>query len=706
MGLIGSLISVARLLMLGWLISELILGQSIADVWLLALATLALMMGYSLWEYQRLLLTQRTAETVQNLIRSRLFDQLANLGPAYFANQRSGEISNAMIEGVEQLEIYFGRYLPQLFVAGITPFVIFSVVAFIDLPVACILLVAALFTLFAPSLFQRWDSKFSLARSKAYRAFASEFLDALQGLVTLKAFGQSKAREQKLAKKAHELFETTMWVMATNSLSRGITDIGITLGAACALSVSAYRVSEGLMSYESLILILLLGVEVFKPLRELRSLMHAGMLAQSAAKQIFRILDAKSTIANNHVEQVKLKDTSISFEGVDFSYPNKQAVDQSHNQRSELGSLVLKNLSFKLDNAEQLGVVGVSGGGKSTILQLLLRFYEPQQGVIKIGGVDIRAIEIEQLRSMFAVVSQNTYIFHGTVRENLALGQENATDKMIQAAARAANADQFITELDDGYDTIVGEQGVRLSGGQRQRIAIARAILRDAPILILDEALSSVDAKNEKQIQSALNKLMQGRTSIVLAHRLGSIIHCDQIVMLAEGCVTENGTHTQLLSMQGKYAALMASQLREKSVNSIHDRPLTADLLEPVNEVEKARVTIRKSNLNSQQNSTEQALAKGNILTGEQHSWREVLAMLFSFAGDYKGRLFLTFFCGVLRVFSFIGVSIFSALAVASVKLGNDYSLWLQLLVASAITAAVAHWFESWVAHDMAFRIL
>ena len=178
---------------------------------------------------------------MQHSIRTRLFAQFVRLGPAHFAHQRSGEVSAAAVEGVEQLEIYFGQYLPQLFVAILTPLVIFCVVAMFDLPVAAVMLAAALFTLLAPAVFHRWDTKNSLRRARAYRAFASEFLDALQGLVTLKAFGQSSARESRLAKHAHELFESTMWVLATNSLSRGITDIGIALGAAAALALSAYR---------------------------------------------------------------------------------------------------------------------------------------------------------------------------------------------------------------------------------------------------------------------------------------------------------------------------------------------------------------------------------------------------------------------------------------------------------------------------------
>ncbi|MFT5706202.1 MAG: thiol reductant ABC exporter CydC subunit [Oceanospirillaceae bacterium] len=689
MGVGGSVIGITRLLLLGWLLGKLIAGDSIGQVWLLALATLITMLAYGLWEYQRLLLTQKTAAIVQHLLRTKLFDQIVALGPSYFAAKRSGEVTNAAVEGVEQLEVYFGRYLPQLFVAAITPIVIFAVVSQIDLPVAFVLLCAAIFTLFAPSLFQRWDSRYSMQRAKDYRTFASEFLDALQGLVTLKAFGQSKARETKLAEKAHHLFQSTMWVMSTNSLARGITDIGITLGAASALSLSAYRVSEGLMSFESLLLVLLLGVEVFKPLRELRSLMHAGMLAESAAKQVFSILDAKSDMADHYrnAKDLEFKEMSVSFEQVSFAYDKRSTLKDK-----SAGPLVHDNLSFNIAPGQQIGVVGSSGGGKSTILNLLMRFYQPQSGTIRIGGIDIAQLSLKQLRSQFAIVSQNTHLFHGTVKENLLLGAKDVSDERLMAATQAANAHEFIEQLDGGYNSIIGERGVRLSGGQRQRIAIARALLRDAPILILDEALSSVDAKNEAHIQIALEHLMKGRTTLILAHRLASVINCDQIILLDKGRVAEIGSHTQLLAKKGGYAQLMASQL-----NTAHK------LCTNKVEVQKnSAAAPRSATINQQSLDTEQ----DNILQGDKHSWRQVITMLLSFAVNWKGRLIGTFILGTSRVFTYIAVSVFSALAAAAVKNGTDYSLWLQLLVGSAIAAAILHWLESWLAHDMAFRML
>ena len=317
-----------------------------------------------------------------------------------------------------------------------------------------------------------------MRRAQAYRTFASEFLDALQGLVTLKVFGQSKARESRLARHAHELFQSTMWVLATNSLSRGITDIGIALGAAAALALSAYRVSQGLMEFESLIMVLLLGVEIFRPLRELRSLLHDGMLAESAAKQVFSVLESEPLVEDRGKICADKLEASLSFDQVEFAYPDPDTTSKLAR------AIVHKGLSFDIKAGERIGVVGSSGGGKSTIVRLLLRFYDPQAGVIRIGGKDIRELPLQQLRQQFAVVSQDTHLFHGTVRDNLLLGDPDASEKSLVQAAKSANADEFIRALPEAYDTVIGERGIRVSGGQRQRLAIPRAVLPRAPLLI------------------------------------------------------------------------------------------------------------------------------------------------------------------------------------------------------------------------------
>ncbi|MBX2868723.1 MAG: thiol reductant ABC exporter subunit CydC [Acidiferrobacterales bacterium] len=693
MGLAGSVLGMLRLLLMGWLIGQVLGGATLEQVWLTAAGILALMVIYAYWDYLRIMVAHSTAMQVQHRIRTRLFDQLVVLGPAHFSHLRSGEISSAAVEGVEQLEIYFGRFLPQFFVALITPFVIFIIVSFLDFPVALTLLAAALFTLLAPGLFHRWDTENSLRRSQAYRAFASEFLDALQGLVTLKAFGQSKAREAKLARHADALFQSTMWVLATNSLSRGITDIGIALGAVAAIAVSAYRVSHGLMEFEALVMVLLLGVEVFRPLRELRGLLHDGMLAESAEKQVFAVLNAESKISDRGNSAPAELNASVSFDQVTFSY------DREKNAQDQSRGLVHNNLNFDIAAGERIGIVGSSGGGKSTIARLLLRFYDPNRGQIRIGNVNIKEMPLDHLRKQFAVVSQDTHLFHGTVRENLLLGNHCANDSDLIRAAKLANAHEFIASLPEGYETMIGERGVRLSGGQKQRLSIARAILRDAPILILDEALSSVDARNEAVIQSALDRLMQGRTTLIMAHRLSSIIGCDRILVLHQGRVVEQGSHTQLIRKQGVYHTLMSSQAADREGESIQSTFVDAQIGSSVTSPENAQ--------EKRQEEVNDVLGlQGDILKSDTYSWRQVLGQLLKFAAPWTGRLVTTFSLGVLRVLAFIGVSLMSAMAAVAVKTGEDYSIWLIGLSVIAIVAALFHWLESWLAHDMAFRML
>ena len=246
----------------------------------------------------------------------------------------------------------------------------------------------------------------------------------------------------------------------------------------------------------------------------------------------------------------RLLSPEMSFEEVSFAY--------NRGRRPALHSV-----SFKLRAGETLGLVGPSGAGKSTAVWLMLRFLDPQQGRVLLGGRDLRDLPVELLRQHIAVVTQDTYLFDGTVADNLRFGNPGASQEELETAARAANAHYFISELPQGYETQVGERAVRLSGGQKQRVAIARAILKNAPILVLDEALSSVDAENEAVIQEALETLMQGRTTLVIAHRLSSVVNADRIVVLDNGRLVESGSHRELVAQAGAYAHLMAQQQEE-----------------------------------------------------------------------------------------------------------------------------------------------
>jgi ABC-type multidrug transport system fused ATPase/permease subunit len=677
-GLVAVGLGVARLALLGWLIGAVFAGRGLDALLLPAGLTAAAMVLRGVFEHWRTMVAHETAARVQTRLRRTIYDRIAALGPGSVSRQRSGALVLSLIDGVEQLETYFGRFLPQFLVALLTPLLIFAAVAAIDLPVAAVMLAFALIALFAPALWHGLDVANSRGRQEAYAAFAAEFLDSIQGLATLKAFGQSTVRADKLEVEARELFRRTMWVLGINVLSRGITDSAIACGAAAALALGAWRVEAGAMTLPALLVILMLGVEVFRPMRELRTVLHQGMVGLSAAQGIYQILDDRPAVADAPPARLdRLLAPTIAFDGVRFGYPGTRRT-------------VHDGLDFQVAAGERVGLVGPSGGGKSSIVRLLLRFYDPDAGAVRIGGRDLTQLSFDQIRAMVSVVNQDTFLFHGTVEDNIRMGRPDASEADVKAAARAANIHDFVMTLPHGYQTVVGEKGIKLSGGQRQRVAIARALLRDTPILVLDEALSAVDAENEAVIQEALDRLMRGRTTLILAHRLSSVIDCDRILVLDRGRVVESGRHAELMRAGGAYARLMAEQVRESA---------SADGVDVLPRPRGAE-TIADTPGGAAKPVTE------GIIRAEGLGWLQLVGALMAVIVPWKGRLAAAFSLGVLRVLAFIGVGVLSALVVLALKHGEPIGGLLWALALVAPLSGILHWLESWVAHDMAFRLL
>ena len=555
-GMLAVTAGVARLAVAALIIVEVVRGNATFEslTWPLV-AMAALIVARAGLQYLQEVMSHHTASLVKVKLRERLYEHSLALGPGYFDSSRTGDALMSLAEGVERLEAFFGRYLPQMIVAAVAPVVIFVFMALIDFRTGLIFLAFALLTLVIPNMFHRWNRERSMARRDAYGALGADFLDAVQGLSTLKAFGQSRARGELLAERARQLFRTTMGVLAANAATGALTILGITGGAAVALGWGAVRVADGDLELRALMIVLMLGVEVFRPLRELVQLYHDGVMAMSSAEGIFAIMDSPASVrdperarsADAGPESAGSLKPEVTFENVSHSY-------------NEGRRPALHDLSFTLHESETLGLVGPSGAGKSTIVWLTLRFFDPQQGVIRLGGRDLRDIPLDDLRRHISVVTQDTYLFHGTVTDNLKFGNPHASQSQMEEATRAANAHEFISRLPQGYETVVGERAVRLSGGQKQRIAIARALLKDAPILILDEALSSVDAENEALIVQALDRLIKGRTTLRIAHRLSSVVNADRILALDDGRLVEAGSHAELIAAGGLYANLMAQQ--------------------------------------------------------------------------------------------------------------------------------------------------
>jgi ATP-binding cassette subfamily B protein len=679
-GLAALAAGLARLALFGWLVALVLRGEAWQALILPAALALGAIALRAVLERLRARLAHESTAAVQLALRAALYDRVVALGPAHFSGVRTGDVTVTLIDGVTQLETFFGRYVPQLFVSALAPLLILAFGWWLDPAIALILLAAALAALGLPALLHWHESDAARARSLAHRAYAADFLDALQGLATLKAFGQSAAHARLLAERTWTLTRATMRVLAMSTATRGVTDASIAIGTALAFVVGASRVADGALPLSSLVVLLLVGTELFRPMRELRELLHAGMLGQAAAIGIKELLDAQPPVVDAGVPAGRPLAPRLAFAGVHFRYPDRAA--PAH-----------RGLDFAVEPGERLAIVGPSGAGKTSIVRLLLRFHDPEAGRVTLDGVDIRSLDLATLRRHFAVVSQDCYLFHGSVAENLRVAKPEASAEELRRAAAAANALGFIEALPHGFDTLIGERGVRLSGGQRQRLAIARALLRDTPILILDEALSSVDAENEALVQEAIDRLMRGRTTLVIAHRLSSIRTADRILVLEDGRAVETGTHAALMAAGGAYHALMAEQAA-----AMRDRLAIAPLAADTGAVAAADVpTGARARDDAQRREAEPAASPG---------WGVVLRDLLAWVAPLRLAFAGTLLLGLARVAAFIAVPVLGALVLRALVRGEDHGAYAWALCVVAPLAGLLHWFESWLAHDFAYRLL
>ncbi|MFD7660058.1 ABC transporter ATP-binding protein/permease [Actinosynnema sp. NPDC059797] len=550
LGLLITLANVGQGLLTALVFARLLTGADLAGVrWpLVALAAVVLLRAGLVIASE--IAAQRTAHAVKLRVRARLFTKLLALGPGYLTDRRSGDVQSTLVDGVESLETYYSRYLPTVAVCLLGPAGILVYLAARDPLSAVVIALCVLVVLVLPRL---WDRTLGKAGAEHWGAFGrlnADYIDAMQGMTTLKSFNAVERERNTLGARAHQLYKASMRHLGLSLFDSGITTFGLLAGPALAIALGVLRFASGSLDLFTLLVLLLLSRECFRPLGDLSKYWHAGYLGVAAAKKIDELLTAPPLIGDRPdgpaVDARSLRPV-VAFEGVSFTYPGRDVP-------------AVRDIDFTVEPGHTVAVVGESGSGKSTLVGLLMRYFDPSHGRITIDGHDIRALPVEDLRSLIAVVSQDTYLFTGTVADNIRLGKPEATDEEVRAAALAANAAEFIEALPDGYGTELGERALTLSGGQRQRIAIARALLKDAPILVLDEATSSVDSVSEAAIQQALGRASRGRTTLVVAHRLSTVRDAEQIILLGDSRIREVGVHDDLMRRRGDYARLVAAQ--------------------------------------------------------------------------------------------------------------------------------------------------
>jgi ATP-binding cassette subfamily C protein CydD len=549
LGLLTGVVLVVQARVLSQVVGGVFLGrQSLAGVapLLFFWTVLSLARAGSTWGSE--VTAQRAAGRIKSDLRERLAAHILALGPAYTRGERSGELVNTAVEGVEALDAYFSQYLPQLALAVLVPLTMLAFILPLDLVSGLVLLLTAPLVPLFMILIGNLADTLTRRQWRSLSRLSSHFLDVLQGLTTLKLLGRSRDQIRTIAQVSDRFRQTTLGVLRVAFLSALVMELVTTLSIAVVAVEIGLRLLYGRLPFEQAFFVLILAPDFYLPLRLLGTRFHAGLAGTAAARRIFEVLDTPSS-APPSPQPSPSKGEGIGpvrFEDVYYAYDGGQRP-------------ALNGLSFQVEPGHKVALVGPSGAGKSTAVQLLLRFVEPDQGAITVAGTSLRDWPAPAWRAQIAWVPQHPYLFHASVAENIRLARPDAgLDAVIQAAEKA-QADTFIRALPQGYDTLIGERGARLSGGQAQRIALARAFLKDAPLLILDEATSNLDPEIEAALQEAVGRLLSSRTALIVTHRLSTAYRADQIVVVTDGRAIETGTHATLMQRDSLYRRLVTA---------------------------------------------------------------------------------------------------------------------------------------------------
>ncbi len=525
------------------------LGKEHTQMYMLGLGAgvLVIFMLRGIGTYFHTIIMNRIGQRIVTDVQQEMYRHLLNADLAFFHANASGQLISRLTNDVGVMRQAVGECMTSSFKGGLTLIFLVGVMfyqnwhlalgAFIIFPVSA---------WFVTRIGKRMR-KISGSTQAETGNYASLLSQTFQGIRHVKAYGMEKLESDRVQKVTEGIYDLALKGYRASASSNPMAEILSGFAIAAVFIYCDWQVAHGFLTTGAVYSFIMAFVLAYDPMKRTAKVNAQFQAGLAAAERVFILLDVEPTIVDQpNAKPLETADYSVGIEEVVFRY-----ID---------GTQALDHLTIRVPHGKTVAIVGPSGAGKSTIINLIPRFYEVQAGRITVGGMDVRDITLASLRSKIALVSQETALFDDTVRANIAYGKFDASREEIEAAAEAAFADTFIRSLPQGYDTVVGEHGVKLSGGQRQRIAIARAMLRNAPVLLLDEATSALDNESERAVQAALKQLQQGRTTIVVAHRLSTIVDADQIIVLEHGKVVEQGTHAALLEKQGVYARLYGLQ--------------------------------------------------------------------------------------------------------------------------------------------------
>ena len=552
-GIIHQVVAIAGSALGAYLVSLALTGSPaeaiLPGVWvLIGLVILRAFMGYAEMWY-----VHKAAYGILARLRVKLYRAVERIAPNYLMNKRTGDLAATLMADVETLEWFYAHTYGAAVIAVVVPVFVLIAIGFLIHPfIALILIPWIALTITIPFWFKdRADADGKKIR-ESLAVVNAEIVDGIQGVREILSFGYESYYLKKIRAANKRLTTIQTRYGSRQGVEAALLNSSMSAGLICVAVLSAVMAGSGQIQTSWYAVAVILSIYVFTPVMAISEMARNFGIMQSSTDRVFTVLETPETVKDNVTESgTAAEPFDVIFDRVSFRY-------------GESLPLVLKDVSFRINKGEIVALVGHSGAGKSTCANLLLRFWDVSEGSILIGGLDTRRFTQKDLRDLIMLVPQDVFLFNCSIKENIRLGKPEATDFEIRQAAEKARIHDAVMELPRQYDTVVGERGVQLSGGQRQRIAIARALLKDAPVLIMDEAVSNLDTKNEEELRMAIDRLKADRTTMVIAHRLSTILSADRIIVLEEGNVVQTGKHSDLLLEDGPYGRLIQSQFSDR----------------------------------------------------------------------------------------------------------------------------------------------